>query len=180
MDSERFKTEVFPCKNKLYRLALRLLGGHEDARDAVQETFLKMWKIREKLDACRSVEAFAVTMTKNYCLDKLRARRTVSLEEIHLQHEISANTDGQEQRIEAEETYRKVKDLMMELPELQRLIVQLRDVEGYDFQQISEIADMNVNAVRVNLSRGRQRLRDLYTKREGYGNQKITGKILRR
>ena len=178
MDSERYKTEVLPCKNKLYRLALRLLGGHEDALDAVQETFLKLWNVREKLDACRSVEAFAMTMTKNYCLDKLRARRTISIEGTCLQAESYTNTDVHEHRFEVEDTFRRVKNLMMGLPEQQRLIIQLRDVEGYDFQEISEIMEMNINAVRVNLSRGRRRLRELYIKKEGYGNQKIARKIL--
>ena len=79
MDTERYKNEVLPIKDKLYRFALRLLGDSEEARDAVQETFLKLWKLRDKLDTYRSLEAFSMTMIKNYCLDKIKARRTVSI-----------------------------------------------------------------------------------------------------
>ena len=179
MDTERYKTEVLPLKNKLYRLALRLLGGHEDARDAVQETFLKLWNLRDRLAAYRSVEAFAMTMIKNHCLDKIKARRTVSLEEVYLQPESETTTSAEERRLEVEETYRRIKNLMNNLPEQQRLIIQMRDVEGYEFEEISEVTEMNVNAIRVNLSRARKRLKELYINMESHGNQEFAGKILR-
>jgi RNA polymerase sigma factor (sigma-70 family) len=179
MDTERYKTEVLPLKNKLYRLALRLLGGHEDARDAVQETFLKLWNLRDRLAAYRSVEAFAMTMIKNHCLDKIKARRTVSIEDVYLQPESETNTAAEERRLEVEETCRRIKNLMNNLPEQQRLIIQMRDVEGYEFEEISEVTEMNVNAIRVNLSRARKRLKELYINMESHGNQEITGKILR-
>ena len=67
MTIEEFKIEVFPIKNKLYRLALRLLGSQADAEDAVQEVFLKLWARREKLNEYRSIEAFAMVITKNLC-----------------------------------------------------------------------------------------------------------------
>ena len=179
MDTERYKTEVLPLKNKLYRLALRLLGGHEDARDAVQETFLKLWNLRDRLAAYRSVEAFAMTMIKNHCLDKIKARRTVSLEEVYLQPESETTTSAEERRLEVEETCRRIKNLMNNLPEQQRLIIQMRDVEGYEFEEISEVTEMNVNAIRVNLSRARKRLKELYINMESHGNQEFAGKILR-
>ena len=74
MDLHEFKIKVFPLKNKLYRLANRLLGDPEEAQDIVQEAFIKLWNRREKLDEYRSVEALAVVTTRNLCLDKLKQR----------------------------------------------------------------------------------------------------------
>ena len=65
MTIEEFKSEVMPVKNKLYRFALRLLGDSEDARDTVQEILLRLWKKRDKLSEYRSIEAYAMTMTRN-------------------------------------------------------------------------------------------------------------------
>lgn len=180
MDTERYKNEVLPIKDKLYRLALRLLGDTEEARDAVQETFLKLWKLRDKLDTYRSVEAFSMTMIKNYCLDKIKARRTVSIEKVYIQPQ-NDEDDTDEKRYEITETYNRVKKLMDVLPEQQRVIIQLRDVEGYEFEEISEITDMNVNAIRVNLSRARKRIKDLYFNEQNYGKQEnkgFAGKVL--
>lgn len=180
MDTERYKREVLPLKDKLYRFALRLLGDSEEARDAVQETFLKLWNLRNRLDMYRSLEAFSMTMIKNHCLDKIKSRRTVSLEQVYIQPQSDEENSG-EKRFEISETYNRVKKLMDVLPEQQRLIIQLRDVEGYEFEEISEITDMNVNAIRVNLSRARKRIKDLYFNEQNYGKQEnkgFAGKVL--
>lgn len=180
MDAERYKKEVLPLKDKLFRLSLRLLGDTDEAKDAVQETFLKLWNLRDKLSLYRSVEAFAMTMIKNYCLDKIKFRRTVSLEQVYFQPETEENT-FQERRFEIESAYNRVKKLMDYLPEQQRMIIQLRDVEGYEFEEISEITDMNVNAIRVNLSRARKRVKELYLNNknnENTGNKGFAGKVL--
>lgn len=180
MDIEAYKREVLPLKDKLYRFALRLLGDGEEARDAVQETFLKLWNLREKLALYKSVEAFSMTMIKNHCLDKIKARRTISMEQVMI-HPVSERNEPTEERYETLEAYDRVRKLMEELPEQQRVIIQLRDVEGYDFEEISEITEMKVNAIRVNLSRARKQIREMYFKTENYGNRGskgFAGKIL--
>jgi RNA polymerase sigma factor (sigma-70 family) len=96
-------------KDKLYRFALRLLGDGEEARDAVQETFLKLWNLRDKLNMYRSLEAFSMTIIKNYCLDKIKARRTVSLEQVYFSLRSDEN-DTDEQRYEIADAYNRVKE----------------------------------------------------------------------
>ncbi len=68
-------------QNKLYGFSCRLLGNPEDARDAVQEIYVKLWKLKSKLNNYKNLEAFAMTMTRNHCIDRIRARRTVSIED---------------------------------------------------------------------------------------------------
>src|SRR6056297_3420718 len=73
MTKTEFKTLVMPSRDKLYRLAISLLGERQEAEDTLQDAFYKLWQMRDKLGTYRSVEALAVTMTKNLCLDKLRS-----------------------------------------------------------------------------------------------------------
>src|ERR1035437_5019654 len=84
MDLREFKIQVFPLKNKLFRIANRLLDDSEDAKDIVQEVFIKLWNMRDKLDIYRSVEALAVVSTRNLCLDKLKTKKypTESLDKL--------------------------------------------------------------------------------------------------
>ena len=74
MNVEDFKIQVLPLQDKLYSFSLRFLGDSEDAKDAVQEVLIKLWKLRDNLENYRSILAFAMTVTRNHCLDRIKAR----------------------------------------------------------------------------------------------------------
>ncbi len=93
MKQKEFLNTILPCKNTLYRLAKRLLVSSDEAEDAVQEVFLKLWKGRDKIDNYRSPEAFAVTMTKNYCLDRLKSKQASNLKIVHSNYKNSENIE---------------------------------------------------------------------------------------
>ena len=147
-----------------------MLENHEDAQDIVQEVFIKLWNLREKLDEYRSVEALAVVMTRNMCLDKLKVKR------YPVENLDNLKTDIQETEKETQpdlsEIVRKIHQLIRTLPEQQQTIIQLRDIEGYDFEEIAEIMEMNENAVRVNLSRARKRIREILINKNLYEYQR--------
>lgn len=161
MNLEEFKIQVIPLKNKLYRFAKRFLANAEEAEDMVQEVFIKLWNRRDKLDEYRSVEAIAMVTTRNLCLDKLK-RRKINDEKIkNLKDEM---TESQlDQKTDLSGIIHKIYQIIQTLPEQQRSIIQLRDIEGYDFMEIAELLDMNENAVRVNLSRARKKIRESLT-----------------
>ena len=71
MKQSEFLKTVMPFKDKVFRLAKRLLVSTAEAEDATQELYFKLWKNRSKLKDYKNVEAFAMTMTKNFCFDKL-------------------------------------------------------------------------------------------------------------
>jgi RNA polymerase sigma-70 factor (ECF subfamily) len=169
MDLHDFKIQVFPLKNKLFRLANRLLGDPEEAKDIVQETFIKLWNRREKLDEYRSVEALAVVTTRNLCIDKLKARKypTESLENIK-----AAIPEQQEVTTEIMELADKIKKIIGMLPEQMKTIMQLRDIEGYDFEEIAGILGITENAIRVNLSRARKKVREIIIKLNLYAPER--------
>jgi RNA polymerase sigma-70 factor (ECF subfamily) len=161
MNLEDFKKQILPLKNKLFRFANRLLENREEAEDMVQEVFIKLWNRRDKLDEYRSVEALAMVTIKNLCLDKLK-RKKIGIEKLKdLKDEMSDSYV--EQKTDLSDIIHKIHQIIQTLPEQQRLIIQLRDIEGYDFEEIAELLDMNDNAVRVNLSRARKKIRESLT-----------------
>jgi len=170
MNLQEFTSKVIPLKNKLFRFAKRYLEHTEEAEDIVQEVFIKLWVRRDKLDEYRSVEALAMVTTKNMCLDKIKTKR-YPVDPIDDHRRFLENLPEEQKRDYSEEVY-KVHQAMKSLTRQQQMIMQLRDIEGYDFESIAEIMEMNENAVRVNLSRARKRVRELITTTKIYDYQR--------
>lgn len=167
MQKEEFLHIVLPLKDKLYRLAKRLLVSHDEAEDAVQEVYLKLWNGKENIKKYNKPEAFAMTMTKNYCLDRLKSKQASNLTVVHQNYK---NHDARtEDQFEAKDGVGLVFEIMKQLPEQQRIILQLRDVEEYEYSEIAEVMDMNETAIRVNLSRARKTVREALIKKYNYG-----------
>ncbi len=165
MNIDEFKIQVLPVKNKLFRIALRYLNNNEDAEDTVQETMLRLWLHREKLSTLKSVEAFAVTITKNLCLDKLRGKKFNGgeIDENTLKTDYNPHTSA-----EHSDTVSKIHEILNTLPEQQKLVLQLRDIEGYSNEEAANMLDMNIVTLRVNLSRARKKVRDELINRYNY------------
>lgn len=158
MELKEFEIKVIPLKDKAYRLARRLLSGAVEAEDVVQEVLSRLWRRKNKLEQYQSIEALTMVMTRNLCLDhlKLQKNNSVSLEtQMH-----STDFSTPHQQTELSDLMKNVHLLMDQLPEQQKAIMHLRDVEGYDYEEIADILDMNINAVRVNLSRARKMVRE--------------------
>ena len=167
MTQSEFLNIVMPFKDKVFRLAKRLLVSHEEAEDATQEILLKLWNNRKKIGDYRNVEAFAMTMTKNFCLDKLKSKHAQNLKIVHSNYQDN-NTSLQKQ-VELQDSVDWVAKIVEDLPEQQRMILQLRDVEQYEFSEIAKMLDMNETAIRVALSRARKAIREELTKTHNYG-----------
>jgi RNA polymerase sigma-70 factor (ECF subfamily) len=167
MTQAEFLQIVMPFKDKLYRVAKRLLISSEEAEDATQEILMKLWAGKKKMGRYKNVEAFAMTMTKNFCLDRLKSKQAQNLKIVH-----SNYTDGSsslQKQVEARDSMGWVSKIIEDLPEQQKIIVQLRDIEEYDYAEIAEMLDMNETAIRVNLSRARKTIREKLTNTHQYG-----------
>ena len=167
MTQTDFVNLVMPFKDKVFRLSKRLLVSNEEAEDATQEVLLKLWNNNEKIEAYKNVEAFSMTMTKNLCLDRLKSKQAQNLKIVHSNYE-DHNVSLQKQ-IELNDSVDWVAKIMDELPEQQKIIVQLRDIEDYEFDEIAKVLEMNETAVRVALSRARKTIREQLTKKHSYG-----------
>ncbi len=166
MKQNEFIATVLPYKDRLYRIAKRILVSSDEAEDAVQEVYLKLWKGREKIQNYKNPEAFAITMTKNYCLDRLKSKQASNLKIVHSNYQ---NSDNLEKQIEANDGVELVFKLMESLPKQQKIILQLRDVEEFEFAEIAKMLDSNETAIRVSLSRARKTLREQLIKKYNYG-----------
>lgn len=167
MNQHEFVALVAPFKDKVFRLAKRLLVSTEEAEDATQEVLVKLWNKNESLDAYNSIEAFAMTITKNYCLDQLKSKRAGNLKIVH--NNFTDRQPSLQQQLEDSDSLSWVEKIINTLPEQQRLIVQMRDIEQYEFEQIAKILEMNETAVRVALSRARRTIRTFMTNTHSYG-----------
>jgi len=166
MKQNDFVATVLPFKDKLYRLAKRILVSSDEAEDAVQEVYLKLWKGKQRMENYKSLEAFAMTMTKNYCLDRLKSKQASNLKIVHSNYKNDENLDRQ---IDVKDGVSLVFKIMETLPEKQRIILQLRDVEAFEYSEISKILEINETAIRVALSRARKTVREQLIKKHKYG-----------
>ena len=167
MQQKEFLTLVMPFKDKLYRMAKRLLVSREEAEDATQEILLKLWSKNESMEQYKSVEAFAMTMTKNFCLDRLKSKQAGNLKLVHSNYKDESSSV--QKQLEVRDSVSWVERIMEELPEQQKMVLQLRDVEDYDYDEISQMLDMKPTAVRVTLSRARKTVREKLQQKHSYG-----------
>ena len=167
MNQSDFLNTILPFKDKVFRLAKRLLVSSEEAEDATQELFFKLWKNKEKIAEYKNVEAFAMTMTKNYCFDRLKSKQASNLTLVHSNYK--EKDTSLDKKMEYRDLVNKVHKLIEELPEKQKLVIQLRDIEEYDFEEIGKMLDLKPTAVRVALSRARKTIREKLIKQHNYG-----------
>jgi RNA polymerase sigma factor (sigma-70 family) len=157
---------VHQIEQKLYRIAKRLLISHEEAQDATQEVLVKVWQKSSELSHVKSIEAYAMTMVKNYCYDRLKSKQASNMS---IEYSIHDKSQDQSAAFEAKDRLSFVEKIVNNLPEKQKLIWQLRDVEGATFEEIAEVVQMEPTAIRVNLSRARKRIKESLEQIDAYG-----------
>ncbi|MGO3155459.1 RNA polymerase sigma factor [Mesonia sp.] len=168
MNQKLFLEFVNPIKDKIYRLSLRLLVSKDAAEDATQEVMIRLWNMKDKLEDYRSPQALAMTITKNYCFDQLKAKKNNNLRIIHSNYEDGKKTSLQKE-IEAKDELLKVKEIIKNLTEQEQMLIQLRDIEQLEYEEMVEITQMNFTAIRVALSRARKKIRKEILKKHNYG-----------
>ena len=171
MNESEYLAFVTPITNKIFRFSKRILVSREEAEDATQDVLIKLWKKRQRLGDYNNPEAYAMTITKNHCLDRLNSKQAQNLRIAHENFHNDQVTSLQS-KIETSDSISLLENLIKILPEKQQLIVQLRDVECYDFKEISKILDMRETAIRVALSRARKTLKTRLIQLHNHGIKK--------
>ncbi len=171
MTSSEFKHRVIPVGNKLFHFARILLKDEDEAKDAVQETYLKLWKMKDELSSIQNMEAFAMKLTRNWCLDRIKAKKPVLVEAYTGKFDMREEEGNPHKALENAESMKHYLRMTETLPEQQRIIIHLRDLQGYEFDEIAEVTGMTVNNIRVNLSRARTRIRENMIKLDHYGQE---------
>ena len=163
-----FRNDILPLKDKLYRLALRITFDSAEAEDIVQDTMIKVWNKRDEWSQFDSIEAYCLTVARNLAIDRSQKLEAQNME---LTPETQEMPDAltPDRKYEQDEQIKLVHRLINELPEKQRTIVQLRDVEGKSYKEIAEIMHLTEEQVKVNLFRARRQIRSKYDEIDTYG-----------
>ena len=164
-----FKETVFCLKDEMYRFAKRFVMSSDEAEDVVQDLMMKFWQKKEELSTFGNLKSYAMKSVKNECLNRLK------------HHDVKMGfADFQIHRselyqIETNNLKDQILGFIRQLPEKQKTVIHLKDVEEYDISEIAEMMEMEENAVRVNLMRARQKIKEQITQLMNYENRQITG-----
>lgn len=166
MIKKDYNNIVISLKDKIFRFARIFLTDSSEAEDITQDVFEKLWLNKEWINKYNNIDAFLMRTTKNLCLDKIKHQQVVlrSSPEIKLLHNNYIEPENENKDISD-----KIKQLIADLPEKQKQIIHLRDVEGCEFEEIAQMTGIELNAVRVGLSRARKTVKQELIKVMNYG-----------
>lgn len=159
MTAEDFKARFLPFAERMYWTARRMADGRQEAEDIVQDVMLKLWLSRDQLPPMQNAEAYCLSMVVRRSLD-LRCRRQPHAEVGAAEGMPSGDDLMREAELRSDAE--RLRQLVDQLPEGQRRVVWLRDVEQMDYDEIAERTGQSAVNVRKLLSRGRQAIRERF------------------
>ena len=159
MQASDFKQLFLPCHRKLFSVAYRLMSNAQAAEDMVQETFLKLWMQRDKMEKVDNPEAYSITVLRRIFYDKMRARHLQEVDKDVGSLQVSSSQNISKQLEEADE-YQRIRRLIIHLPEPQARIMLMRDIEDRSFDEISIETGLTEVNIRSILSRARKKIRE--------------------
>lgn len=172
MSLQLFLSQVMPVQQKLFRFAYRLLGNEEDAKDITQDALMKVWHQQQKMTELENVEAWCMRITRNLALDKIKSKKYRVADDLERAASLP-ETDAKNPHAatEQQDLMKRVHATINALPEKFRLVMQLRDMDGFSYQEIADMLEINVNEVKVNLHRARLKVREQLKNVHAYGLQ---------
>lgn len=176
-DVEAFEQLIGQYEKKVYNLAYRLTGRHEDASDIAQEAFLRAYSSLPDFRGDSSFATWLFRIVNNACLDELRKRKrqrltsldeplTVEDGEMDRQLAIADTADGPEASLERVEVQRAVQESINALEEEYRVVILLRHMYGYSYNEIADTLGLNLGTVKSRLNRAKQALKEMFGSRE--------------
>ncbi len=168
MQMNDFLYHIHQFKDSLYRFSLRIVGRTDEAEDVVQEVFIKAWEKQEDYSSIQNTEAFLVRMTKNLSIDKLRSKHRRA-EQLGDEVMKLGTTATPEKNAEVTDTIERMEDIVAGLPEKQKMVFQLREIEGKSYQEIADCLDISMDQVKVNVFRARKTIKEKLLKADAYG-----------
>ncbi len=168
MQEISFRNDILPLKDKLFRIALRITFDRAEAEDVVQDTMVRVWNKRDEWSQLESIEAYCLTVCRNLAIDRSQKKEAQN-EQLTPELEQTVIASGPYDQLVNQEQMNLIHQLINELPEKQRVIMQLRDIEGKSYKEISDVLQLTEEQVKVNLFRARQKIKQRYTDIENYG-----------
>ena len=168
MTQETFKDTVFILKDEMYRFAKRFVMSSDEAEDVVQDLMIKFWQKKEELGQFGNLKSYVLKAVRNECLNRLK------------HHDVKVGfADMQLHRselysMEVNNLKEQIIGYINQLPEKQKMVIHLKDVEEYEVSEIAEMMEMEENAVRVNLMRARQKVKEQISQLMSYEQRQIS------
>ena len=167
MNEEFLVTTFTEMRKGFLRLASRFLPNEEDASDALQDAFCKLWPKRNQIHSPKEAEALAVTTIRNLCIDQIRKEK-MDVVELDAERD-SKPSETIEERLAKEELFLEVEEIInRQLSPMQRQILREKEYEGKSIEEIADGLQMQPTAVRMQLSRARKIIRECYQKRHSH------------
>lgn len=162
MTSQEFKRVWLPLSDSFYRAAYYILESEADARDAVQDLYVKLWNSRDSLDNVLRPQTYGVTLIKNLCLDRLRHRKVARADSLDEGVPIASDSSSPHGKLVMKDSLKRLEKLIEKLPEKQRTVLRLRVYEELEYDRISELTGLSETNLRVLLSAARKTLRNSF------------------
>jgi RNA polymerase sigma-70 factor (ECF subfamily) len=180
MNKTEFGDLVRNLARRIYGYAFRFLRNQEEAEDAVQEVFLKLWNMREKLGNYESIEALATTMTRNYCIDRLRRNKNNVHDAYDAVNVSFVFNETPYEVVVNKESDTILRSIISTLPDNMRSILVMKEIDELSYEEIADITGQTLNNLRVIIARARKYVRDEFNKihYERRGHKKAAGEIL--
>ena len=159
MNASEFKQRFLPLNARLYKAAYLLLGNEDDAKDLVQDAYLKLWDKRDSLNNINNDQGYCMKVVRNMCLDRLRTVTPDILDKPPEELPIISEDDTSS-GIELNDTARLINQCIARLPAQQQKVIKLREIGECSMQEIMEATGLSAENVRVLLSRARKALRN--------------------
>lgn len=154
MTERAFHTVWLPLQGRFYRVAFYLLEDEADAKDAVQELYLKLWMLRDHLELIREPAAYGSLLMKNLCIDRIRKRKPREA-----LREDQADDPPPDRQLELSEELKDVLGKMDALPPNQRKLLGMRVLQGLSYDQISQQTGLSPLNIRVQISLARKKIK---------------------
>lgn len=146
-----------PLSDRFYRAAYYMLESHQDAEDAVQELYLRLWKSRESLPDLRNPLSYGLSLLKNICIDRIRRRKIRKSEPLDLA--APSESPPHDEQTDARDMLKLVIREMEDLPQKQAEVMKMMVLEGLDYKEISRRSGLSQVHVRVLVSTARKTLK---------------------
>lgn len=177
-DTSAFGQLVDKYQQKVYNIAFRMTNNHDDALDLAQESFLRIFRALKTFKNESAFSTWMFRIASNVCLDELRKKKRqphvalstdalVAGEEGSFPFEVAAGDEyAPEEQLIRSETRREISMALTQISAEHRLVLTLREVEGYSYEEIADILGANIGTIKSRINRARLALREILTSRE--------------
>ncbi len=157
---------VNSLRDTVYRLARSIITDDIEAEDIVQDVFERVWRARDAVLQSQYPRAYVCRMAHNLAIDRQRARQRA---QSFMSSDVTAPMTDGDSVTTTNDMATLTRKLIAELPDKQRLAIHMRDIEGYEIEEIAILLESDEASVRVNLSRARKSIREQLIKLMNYG-----------